>query len=250
MASRTKPAAETATSKADSAKATTPKASATKAGAGRLGPAKGLARTPGRPAAAGEDLRERLLDAAVTCFSRRGIAATPLRAIAAEAGANPALLHYYFGDRAQLQQTVIDERVMPVFAQLREPLLAHGDDIAGLVAGFVQGIGRIVGEHPWLPPLWVREVLCEGGALRDLLVNQLAPQLPRMMVGKFAAAQAQGRLNPDLDPRLLMVSLIGLTLFPAAGAPIWQRMFDASDLDYEALRRHTLVLLDRGLECG
>jgi len=209
-----------------------------------------VARAPGRPAASGEDLRERLLDAAVACFSRQGIAATPLRAIAAEAGANPALLHYYFGDRARLQQTVIEERVMPVFAQLREPMLAQGDDVAGLVAGFVQGIGRVVGEYPWLPSLWVREVLCEGGALRDLLVTRVAPELPQVMVDRFAAAQARGRLNPDLDPRLLMVSLIGLTLFPAAGVPIWQRMFDAADLDYEALRRHTLALLDRGLECG
>ncbi|MGH8085749.1 MAG: TetR/AcrR family transcriptional regulator [Lysobacter sp.] len=246
MASRTKSPA-TASAGAKSAKAAATKAGATKSSAAK-GPAR--SRAPGRPTAAGEDLRERLLDAAVTCFSRHGIAATPLRAIAAEAGANPALLHYYFGDRVQLQQAVIDERLIPVFTQLREPLLAHGDDVAGLVAGFVQGIGRIVGEHPWLPSLWVREVLCEGGALRDLLVERVAPQLPQMMVGKFAAAQAQGRLNPDLDPRLLMVSLIGLTLFPAAGAPIWQRMFDASDLDYEMLRRHTLVLLDRGLECG
>ncbi|MGQ4661254.1 TetR family transcriptional regulator [Lysobacter sp. F6437] len=220
------------------------------AASGKARTAKARVRAPGRPAAAEEDLRERLLDAALACFSRHGIAATPLRTIATEAGVNPALLHYYFGDRARLQQAVIDERVLPVFTQLREPLLAHGDDTAGLVAGFVLGIGRIVGEHPWLPSLWVREVLCEGGALRDLLVTRLAPQLPRMMVGKFADAQAQGRLNPDLDPRLLMVSLIGLTLFPAAGAPIWRRMFDADDLDYEALRRHTLVLLDRGLECG
>ena len=47
---------------------------------------------------------------------------------------------------------------------------------------------------------------------------------------------------------LLMVSLVGLTLFPAAGAPIWRRLFDAGDLDYAALQRHVLVLLGRGLE--
>ena len=45
-----------------------------------------------------------------------------------------------------------------------------------------------------------------------------------------------------------MVSLVGLTLFPAAGAPIWRRLFDAEDLDFDAVRLHTLALLDRGLE--
>ncbi|MDI9240819.1 TetR/AcrR family transcriptional regulator [Lysobacter sp. LF1] len=204
-------------------------------------------RSPGRPGADGPDLRERLLDAAVACFVRQGIAATPVRAIAAEAGVTPALLHYYFGDKAQLQEAVIAERVLPAFDRLREAVMNAGDDVAALIAAFVQGIGRVVTEHPWLPPLWVREVLCEGGALRDVLFDRIGPQLPRMMAERFAQAQSRGELNEDLDPRLLMVSLVGLTLFPAAGAPIWRRMLQADDLDFEALRRHTLALLDRGL---
>ena len=171
-----------------------------------------------------------------------------MRDIATEASVTPALLHYYFGDKAQLQQAVIEEKILPVFATLREPLMAAGDDIAALIAGFVGGVGRIVAGHPWLPALWVREVLCEGGALRDLLFERVGPQVPQMMAQRFAQAQAQGRINPDLDPRLLMVSLVGLTLFPAAGAPIWRRLFNAEDLDFNTLRLHTLSLLDRGLE--
>jgi len=205
-------------------------------------------RAPGRPSADSPDLRGRLLEAALACFVRKGIAATSLRDIASEAGVTPALLHYYFGDKAQLQQEVIAQKILPVFAALREPLLQTGDDIAALIAGFVTGIGRIVAEYPWLPPLWVREVLCEGGALRDLLFDRIGPQLPQMMAKRFAEAQAQGRINPDLDPRLLMVSLVGLTLFPAAGAPIWRRLLNADDLNFDTMRLHTLALLDRGLE--
>ena len=205
-------------------------------------------RAPGRPSADSPDLRGRLLEAALACFVRKGIAATSLRDIASEAGVTPALLHYYFGDKAQLQQEVIAQKILPVFAALREPLLQAGDDIAALIAGFVTGIGRIVAEHPWLPPLWVREVLCEGGALRDLLFDRIGPQLPQMMARRFAEAQAQGRINPDLDPRLLMVSLVGLTLFPAAGARIWRRLLSADDLNFDSMRLHTLALLDRGLE--
>jgi TetR/AcrR family transcriptional regulator len=193
------------------------------------------------------DLRARLLDAAIARFAIKGIAATSLRDIATEADVTPALLHYYFGDKAQLQDAVIEERLMPLFAELRAPLQAAGDDVAELVAAFVIGIGRLVARHPWLPSLWVREVLSEGGALRDLLVGRMAPQVPHMLAQRFAAAQREGRLNPDLDPRLLVVSLVGLTLFPAAGAPIWRRIFDADDLDADALRLHTLALLDRGI---
>jgi len=190
-----------------------------------------------------------MLDAALACFVRIGIAATSLRHIATEAGVTPALVHYYFGDKPQLQQAVVEERLLPVVAELQAPLGKAGEgDTAALIAGFVQGVGAVVERHPWLPTLWVREVLLEGGALRDVLLKQVGPLVAKMMAGRFAQAQQAGRLNADLDPRLLMVSLIGLTFFPLASAPIWRALFGADDIDFNDLRRHTLVLLDRGLE--
>ncbi len=119
-------------------------------------------RAPGRPTADSADLREHLLDAAITCFVRHGIAATPLRAIAAEAGVTPAMLHYYFGDKARLQRAVIDERLLPTFALLRETLAAVGDDSAALVAAFVRGIGAVIARYPWLPSLWVARSALRG----------------------------------------------------------------------------------------
>src|SRR5207342_788643 len=86
-------------------------------------------RAPGRPTGASPDQRARLLDAAVACFARRGIAAATLREIATDAGVNPALVHYYFGDNVQLQQAVIAERLMPAFAEVGKATLQSGDDI-------------------------------------------------------------------------------------------------------------------------
>ena len=219
-------------------------------------PAPTRRRAPGRPprtaAAQPAEQRERLLDAAIACFVRKGIAATSLRDIAREAHVTPALLHYYFGDKAALQEALVAGRLLPVLEGLRTAVANAGGDIAALVAGFVSGIGRVATKHPWLPPLWVREVLCEGGALRDVLFERIGPQIPQVMAKRFAEAQARGEINEDLDPRLLMVSLVGLTLFPIAGAPIWRRMFagdpGAAALDMGTLRKHTLALLDRGID--
>lgn len=205
------------------------------------------ARARGRPDASAPELRPLLLDAALACYVARGIAAASLRDIAGRAGVTPALLHYYFGDRNQLLQAVIDERVLPAVAGLHAAVEAAGEEPAALVTAFVDGVEAAVAEHPWLPSLWVREVVSEGGALRALLVERIAPSIALGVAARFERAQARGRLNPGLDPRLLMVSLIGLTLFPAAGAPIWRRVFDADGLGPEDLRRHTLALLDRGL---
>jgi AcrR family transcriptional regulator len=219
-------------------------------------PAPSGKRAPGRPvrsdAGSPAEQRDLLLEAAIACFVRKGIAATSLREIAREAHVTPALLHYYFGDKAQLQDALVAERLLPALGEMRAAIATAGDDVAALVAAFVSGIGGIAIRHPWLPPLWVREVLSEGGALRDLLFERIGPQIPQVMAKRFAEAQARGEINEDLDPRLLMVSLVGLTLFPIAGAPIWRRIFagdpTTAALDMDTFRKHTLALLDRGLE--
>ena len=170
-----------------------------------------------------------------------------MRAVAEAAGVTPAMLHYYFGNKRQMTLAVIEERLLPAVAPLRgkiENAERHASGTGPRVRGRCRCHDR---GAPWLPSLWVREVLCEGGALRDTLFKQVIPQLPQVMAQRFAAAQAQGMLAEDIDPRLLVVSLVGLTLFPAAGAPIWRQAFDAQDLNAEALRRHALALLDHGV---
>lgn len=205
-------------------------------------------RAPGRPgAASAEDQQARLLDAALDCFVRQGVAATRLRDIAQQAGVTPALVNYYFGDKTQLLHALVTQRLLPAMVGLGERLAAAGEGVEPTVQAFVAGIFDIVERHPWWPQLWVREVLCEGGALRGLLMREVAPGAARMMVARFTAAQARGEIHPALDPRLLMTSLIGLTLFPIAGAPIWRGVLGAQDLDAAAIARHALALLRHGM---
>jgi TetR/AcrR family transcriptional regulator len=208
-------------------------------------------RTRGRPngdSGGAGDIRDRLLDAAVRRFAAQGIAGTSLRDIASEAGVTPALVHYYFGGRDALLPVVIEERVMPLVTGLRVPVAQAGDDLRALIEGFVRTVIGTASAHPWLPQLWVREVLHESGALRGLMLERVGPMLPRMLAARFAQAQRQGQLNPRVDPRLLVASIMGQTMFLVASAPVWRSLFDADDIDTDALVRHVLALLESGLE--
>lgn len=203
-------------------------------------------RRPGRPRDE-TNQRERLLDAAVACFADDGVAATSLRSIALKAGVTPALVNYYFGSKEQLLEAFIAERVTPVVGVLRDNLLAAGSDPRELLAAFVGGVHDAVARFPWWPALWVREVLNDKGALREVLHNIIAPQVTQVLARALVDAQRRGAISADLDPRLLVVSLVGLTMFPLAAEPIWRRIFPAGDIDRAALLRHTLALLDHGL---
>jgi AcrR family transcriptional regulator len=68
---------------------------------------------PGRPAGP-SDTRERILDTARTLFARNGIDNTSIRAIAKDAGVDPALVHHYFGTKTQLFAAAIHIPIDPM----------------------------------------------------------------------------------------------------------------------------------------
>jgi AcrR family transcriptional regulator len=76
---------------------------------------------PGRPPGR-SDTRDRILASARELFSRNGIDNTTVRAIAADAGVDPALVHHYFGTKTQLFAAAIHIPVDPmtILGPLRE----------------------------------------------------------------------------------------------------------------------------------
>lgn len=67
----------------------------------------------GRPRGSTGQARARIVDAARTAFARTGFTGTSLRAIAREAGVDPALLHHYFDSKEQLFLETVDLPLNP-----------------------------------------------------------------------------------------------------------------------------------------
>jgi AcrR family transcriptional regulator len=78
-------------------------------------------RRPGRPAG-NSDTRERILASARELFAQNGIDRTSIRAVAAGAGVDAALVHHYFGTKQQLFAAAIHLPIDPmtVLVPMRE----------------------------------------------------------------------------------------------------------------------------------
>lgn len=78
-------------------------------------------RQPGRPAGI-SDTRDRILTSARELFARNGIANTSIRAVAAAAGVDSALVHHYFGTKEKLFAAAVHIPIDPmdVIIPLRE----------------------------------------------------------------------------------------------------------------------------------
>jgi len=76
---------------------------------------------PGRPAGS-SNTRDRILDHARDLFARNGISNTSIRAVAAAAGVDSALVHHYFGTKENLFAAAVHIPIDPmdVIGPLRE----------------------------------------------------------------------------------------------------------------------------------
>ncbi|MDD4017563.1 MAG: TetR/AcrR family transcriptional regulator [Kiritimatiellae bacterium] len=205
-------------------------------------------RRRGRPAAAVDgELRERLLDAATALFAEKGIAAVSMAGIAAHVGVTSAMLHYYFKTRERLLDVVVEERFGRFIAAVSEGIDQGAGDPLTMVHDLVTRIIRLAGELPWLPALWIKEIASDGGQLRERLIKRLPDGTQRRFGECVAKAQKRGIVNPDLQPYLLFVSIIGLSLFPLAVAKIWKRFPTLGQLGNEDVISHATSLLTYGL---
>jgi len=205
-------------------------------------------RAPGRPTG-GLSQREALIDAARECFARHGFAATPLRQIAREAHVTPALAHYYFASKDGLLAAVVEERIAPLVGSLAGALAAAAADPASALRAFVHEYSRIAAENPWLPRLILREVLSDGGALRERFQEQFAGLLEARLRAVIVAGQATGVLDPTLAPSRLMLSVLSLCLFPFVAAPLVSGVLGVSlaPASIPALAEHHLAVLTHGI---
>jgi AcrR family transcriptional regulator len=148
-------------------------------------------RRPGEP-----DTRERIADAARRLFAERGFDRTSIRAVAAEAGVDPALVHHYFGTKQRL-----------FVAATRFPFDPR-EAIAGLVAdGPPEGLGeRFV---RFVISLWDRPDVrpTVTGVVRSATTDPEAAAMARRMLaeGPLLALTTAIRL-PDAELRAALAS--------------------------------------------
>ncbi|MGA3133803.1 MAG: TetR/AcrR family transcriptional regulator [Terracidiphilus sp.] len=204
-------------------------------------------RSPGRPTGADGEARELLLTTATELFAAEGVAATTFAAIAKRAGLTPAMMHYYFKNREHLLDCVVKEKIAPLIASVWtpvEPGLAPEELIRGIVARLVAGI-----EHnPWVPSTWMREVLNEGGLLRSRVLRKLPFDKVRILSGAVAQAQDRDAIESDLDPVLIVFSMLGLVMLHHATAPFFAEVFHRKEPSPQAIGRHITALLLHGLK--
>jgi TetR/AcrR family transcriptional regulator len=205
-------------------------------------------RARGRPkgASAGQ-VRERLLQAARELFLRYGYRAVSSRQIGAAAGVNFAMIRYYFGGKPGLYREILQGVLPPEITEAMQ-----GGRGGPKLADILSNITRVWAANPWIAGFVLREVLVPGGPMRTMFLREFPERLAPIVERAVRAEIERGALRADLDPKLLVLSVVSLAVFPFLGFPLTSRVFGVRNDEEFVTRflRHTQALLACGVAPG
>jgi AcrR family transcriptional regulator len=157
----------------------------------------------GRPRKGQGTGREDILSAASTVFARLGVGRTSVRAIAREAGVDPALIWHYFGSKERLFVEAVLEHIGPSVERKFGGVPASRDVGAAVVESFFRGWESKEGDRMFV------------GLLRSAVTEEwIAERLRRLIEREIASSVPKGTSADDARFRTGLVAsqLLGLGL--------------------------------------
>lgn len=162
-----------------------------------------------------------------------------MQQIAAEAGVNQALIHYYFRTKEHLAERVFHDAVARLVQGLA-PALAVERSITELVTRFVHGYIDAISDSPFLPAYVLSETYHHPERLNALVeqaVGTVPAEVGRRVLERLTQvvdeAVEAGVMRP-IAPRQLMVHVLGLVVFPFAGRPVLMPLLGMREPDFAA----------------
>jgi len=196
------------------------------------------------------DTEQRILDAAHAVFVRRGTAGARMQEIAAEAGVNQALLHYYFRSKEQLARGAFERagsQLMPAIIRVMASDAPLEEKVEQVVALELDHLSRA----PYLPGYIIGEVAHHPERAQQLIAamthgltpDDIRPRVFGALRRQIDERVAAGTLRA-ISAESFVVNLMSLCIFPFAARPMLQAMLAVDEAGFNrfiARRRRDLV---------
>ena len=177
---------------------------------------------------------QNILDTARTHFVKHGYAGARMQAIADEAGINKALLHYYFRSKADLYDRIVEDVLDTIVPRIGAAIAEEGDFWARVERVVDVYVDTLL-EHPDIPVF----IMGELSQKREEFVAKIrARMLPFEATAEFVAQigheMEAGNLR-SVAPHQLMLSVIGMVVFPFMAKPIFQTLMQYDEESFREL---------------
>lgn len=172
-----------------------------------------------------DNTEEKILDAAQTVFTQKGMDGTRMQEIADEAGINKALLHYYFRSKQKLFEAIFSKVFSQIFPDINS-LLYSEKPIDEKLGVFIEKYIDLLMKNPFLPTFILKEINRDPEFLASVIKNQGID--PAHILQLLKKEMENGTIR-KMDPRDLMINILSVSIFPFASRPLMQIMFFSND---------------------
>lgn len=178
--------------------------------------------------------KEKIINAAVEVFAVKGMHGTTMEEVAKKAGVNKSMVYYYYGDKDELYRetlkSVFENNLKNVFARILK--VVESPDSSE------ERLRQIIGTYYDL----FQQNIIHTKIIHDSLINHPEYFKDAMSgIKKFVDEQVrskiitffrQGMENGEfrkIDPRQIMVSIVGMTMIYFVGRPFAKIMLDLKE---------------------
>ncbi len=172
-----------------------------------------------------DNTEEKILNAAQTVFTQKGMDGTRMQEIADEAGINKALLHYYFRSKQKLFEAIFSKVFSQIFPDIKS-LIYSEKPIDEKLGVFIEKYIDLLMRNPFLPTFILKEVNRDPEFLASVIKKQGIN--PADILQLLEKEMEKGQIR-KMDPRDLMINILSLSIFPFASRPLMQIMFFSND---------------------
>lgn len=185
---------------------------------------------------------EKIKNAARVVFHKKGFAATRTRDIAEEAGMNLALLNYYFQSKQKLFEIIMMETLQTFFLSVAQVFNDERSTLETKVEIICSRYIDLLMEQPEIPLFILNELrMNPQGFVKKMRPDKLV--MNSHFAWQYQEAVKKGKIVPQTSILHFVMNIVGLTVFPFVGSPMFRALGGMTDDQFNKLmiERKTLI---------
>lgn len=175
------------------------------------------------------DTEEQIFEAASRIFQQKGYAGARMQEIADEAEINKSMLHYYYRSKSKLFTKVYQRELARFFPALLE-VMDSNEPLDQKISKLIDAYYSFLSNHPRLPQFIITEMNRNPEEFQEF-INRETIRPPESFFKQIKKDIKENRID-DVDPRQLMVSIVGLTIFPFIASTMVKSIFNFDEKQY------------------
>jgi AcrR family transcriptional regulator len=178
-----------------------------------------------------KDAKEKLIEAGERLFAEKGLAGVSIRELSKAAGANSALISYYFGGKEGLYAAILEKQFAPI-GELLDAVKGIQTSPTEKIMGYAHNVVLIHKKMPFLTKFLMGELL-NPSKFFDPIIRKYIERIYHFMTETLNEGIACGEFREELDVNTATLALAGMMNFYFITRPI-TRHFALSNSDQDA----------------